>query len=159
MSVYKFSVNDIGGDPVLLKEYMGKVILIVNTASSCGFTPQYEGLENLFKKYQNDFTVLAFPCNQFGAQESGSEKEISEFCNLRFNISFPLFSKIEVNGKNEHKLFTYLKSSLPGLMGSKKIKWNFTKFLIDKEGNPVQRYAPTATPESLEKDILKLIKD
>ena len=156
MNIYDYSANDIMGDKISLSDFKDKVILVVNTASTCGFTPQYEGLEALYKKYQDDFVVLGFPCNQFGKQESGDENSIAEFCQLNFSTSFPLFSKIEVNGKNEHPLFSFLKKSLPGVMGSQKIKWNFTKLLINKEGIPVQRYAPTTTPESIEDDIKKL---
>jgi glutathione peroxidase len=156
MSVYDYQAKNINGEEVNLSDYKGKVLLIVNTASECGFTPQYAGLEELYKKYQDKFEVLAFPCNQFGGQEPGDESKIKEFCDLRFNITFPLFSKIDVNGENTHPLFNYLKSQAPGLMGSKKIKWNFTKFLIDKNGNVVSRFAPTAKPESLEDDIKKL---
>lgn len=156
MSVYDHQVKNINGKEVNLSEYKGKVLLIVNTASECGLTPQYEGLEELYKKYKDNLEILAFPCNQFGGQEPGDEEKIKEFCDLRFNISFPLFSKIEVNGENTHPLYNYLKQEAPGVMGTKKIKWNFTKFLIDREGNVIKRFAPTSTPESLEDDIKKL---
>jgi glutathione peroxidase len=156
MSIYDHQVKNINGKDVSLSDYKGKVLLVVNTASECGLTPQYEGLEELYKKYKDNLEILAFPCNQFGGQEPGDEEKIKEFCNLRFNISFPLFAKIEVNGENTHPLYNYLKQEAPGLMGTKKIKWNFTKFLIDKEGNVIKRFAPTSTPESLEDDIKKL---
>lgn len=156
MSIYDHQVKNINGKDVSLSDYKGKVLLVVNTASECGLTPQYEGLEELYKKYKDNLEILAFPCNQFGGQEPGDEEKIKEFCNLRFNISFPLFAKIDVNGENTHPLYNYLKQEAPGLMGTKKIKWNFTKFLIDKEGNVIKRFAPTSTPESLEDDIKKL---
>lgn len=155
MSIYDYKAKDIKGNDVSLTDFKGKNILIVNTASACGFTPQYEGLENLYKKYKDDLVILAFPCNQFGGQESGNNDEISNFCDLRFNITFPLFEKIEVNGDNTHPLFKYVKSELPGLLGSQKIKWNFTKFLFDKEGNAIKRYAPTDTPEKIDEDLQK----
>jgi glutathione peroxidase len=160
MSIYDLAVNDITGKEVKLDEYKGKVILVVNTASKCGFTPQYEGLENLYEKYKDqDFVVLGFPCNQFGKQEPGDESEIQEFCRASFSIKFPMFQKIEVNGQNEHPLYTHLKEKAPGVLGSKKIKWNFTKFMISKDGEKIERYAPTTKPESLEEDIQKLLKE
>ncbi len=159
MSIYDYKAKDVNGKEVELSDYKGKVVLVVNTASDCGFTPQYEGLQDLYKKYKDDgLEILAFPCNQFGGQEKGDEGAIKEFCDLRFNISFPLFSKIEVNGENTHPLYDYLKNEKKGLLGSTKIKWNFTKFLIDKDGNPVDRFAPTTKPESMEDDIKKLLK-
>ena len=159
MSIYDYKAKDVNGKEVELSDYKGKVVLVVNTASDCGFTPQYEGLQDLYKKYKDDgLEILAFPCNQFGGQEKGDEGAIKEFCDLRFNISFPLFSKIEVNGENTHPLYNYLKNEKKGLLGSTKIKWNFTKFLIDKDGNPVDRFAPTTKPESMEDDIKKLLK-
>lgn len=158
MNIYDFKAKLTDANEVPLSNYKGKTLLIVNTASACGFTPQYEGLENLYKKYKDSgLVVMAFPSNQFGKQEPGSDAEIKEFCDLKFNITFPLFSKIEVNGDNAHPMYQYLKESLPGLMGSKAIKWNFTKFLIDKEGKPVKRYAPTDTPESIDKDIAAIL--
>ncbi|MGV2870756.1 glutathione peroxidase [Colwellia sp. E150_009] len=156
--IYQFSANDTSGQPIGLKQFKNKVMLIVNTASDCGFTPQYEGLQDLYQKYQPEgFEVLAFPCNQFKQQEKGNDAEIKQFCDLRFNIKFPLFSKIEVNGENTHPLFTFLKSKAPGIMGSKRIKWNFTKFLVNKEGEVVKRYAPTTKPEAIESDIKNLL--
>ncbi len=158
MNIYDFRAKLTDTNELTLSEYKGKTLLIVNTASACGFTPQYEGLENLYKKYKDSgLVVLAFPCNQFGKQEPGSDSEIKEFCDLKFNISFPLFSKVDVNGDDAHPLFQYLKDSLPGILGSKAVKWNFTKFLVDKEGKPVKRYAPTDTPESIEKDIQAIL--
>jgi glutathione peroxidase len=157
MSIYDFTAINNKGEEVSLSTYKDKVLLIVNTASACGFTPQYKELEELRKEYKDQFEVLAFPCNQFGAQEKGSDTEIAQFCDLTFNISFPLHSKIDVNGSDTHPLFDFLKSELPGLMGSKKIKWNFTKFLIDKNGKPIKRYAPTTTPRDIESDIKKLL--
>lgn len=159
MSIYDYKAKDVNGKEVKLSDYKGKVLLVVNTASDCGFTPQYEGLQNLYNKYKDDgLEILAFPCNQFGGQEKGDEAKIKEFCDLRFNITFPLFSKIEVNGDNTHPLYDYLKNEKKGLLGSTKIKWNFTKFLIDKDGNPIDRFAPTTKPESMEDDIKKLLK-
>ena len=158
MNIYDFKAKLTDANEVSLSDYKGKTLLIVNTASACGFTPQYEGLENLYRKYKDSgLMIMAFPSNQFGKQEPGSDAEIKEFCDLKFKISFPLFSKIEVNGDNAHPLYQYLKEALPGLLGSKAVKWNFTKFLIDKEGKPVKRYAPTDTPESIEKDIAAIL--
>lgn len=158
MSIYEFSAYLNSGEEVKLESYKGKVLLIVNTASACGFTPQYAGLEELYKKYKDsNFEILAFPCNQFGAQEKGSDVDIKAFCDLNFNISFPLFAKIDVNGNDAHPLYKYLTKEQKGLLGSAKIKWNFTKFLVDKEGNPVDRFAPTTKPEALEEDIKKLL--
>lgn len=154
MNIYDFRVKQTEGSDVSIGDFKGKTLLVVNTASACGFTPQYEGLENLYKKYKDKgLMILAFPCNQFGKQEPGSDSEIKEFCDLKFNITFPLMSKVEVNGDDAEPLFQYLKEKLPGIMGSQAIKWNFTKFLIDKEGKPVKRYAPKDMPESMEKDI------
>ena len=156
--IYQFSANDTSGQSIDLAQFKNKVMLIVNTASDCGFTPQYEGLQDLYQKYQPEgFEVLAFPCNQFKQQEKGNDAEIKQFCDLRFNIKFPLFSKIEVNGENAHPLFDFLKSEAPGLLGSKGIKWNFTKFLVNKKGEVVKRYAPTTKPEAIESDIKILL--
>ncbi|WP_372652358.1 glutathione peroxidase [Halobacteriovorax sp.] len=158
MSVYDFKVKTNKNEEVELSNYKDKVLLIVNTASKCGFTPQYAGLEELYKKYKDQgLEVLAFPCNQFGAQEPGSNEEIASFCDLQFNISFPLFDKVDVNGSETHPLFKYLKEEAPGLLGSKKVKWNFTKFLVSKDGTQITRFAPTSKPESLEDDIKKLL--
>jgi glutathione peroxidase len=154
MSVYDFSAKNIAGEDVALDQYRGKILLIVNTASKCGFTPQYKGLEALYKDLQDKgLVVLGFPCNQFGSQEKGSEEEISEFCELNFGVTFPLFAKIEVNGENAHPLYAYLKKEAKGILGSEKIKWNFTKFLVNRDGEVVRRYAPTDKPEAIRKDI------
>lgn len=158
MSIYEISVKAIDGKEVNLGAYRGKVLLIVNVASRCGFTPQYEGLENLYRKYQSQgLVVLGFPCNQFGAQEPGTEAEIKNFCETNYQVSFPLFSKINVNGPEAHPLFEHLKNESPGILGTKAIKWNFTKFLVDKNGQVVKRFAPTDKPESLEKAICELV--
>ena len=158
MSIYEYSAKNIAGKDISLADYEGKVMLIVNTASKCGFTPQFEGLENLHKELADDgLAVLGFPCNQFGSQDPGDNGEIEEFCQLNYGVSFPMFSKIEVNGNGTHPLYKYLKDEAKGLMGSKNIKWNFTKFLVDKEGNVVKRYAPTDKPSAIKKDIEKLL--
>ena len=157
-TVMDFSATLSNGNEVALGDYAGKVLLIVNTASKCGFTPQYTGLESLQKTYSaNGFSVLAFPCNQFGGQEPGTEQEIESFCDLNYQTSFPLFSKIEVNGASSHQLFTHLKSEAPGVLGSKRIKWNFTKFLVNQQGQVVKRYAPSTKPEAIAKDIEALL--
>lgn len=157
-SIYDFTVKKNNTQEVSLKEYQDKVLLIVNTASKCGLTPQYEALETLYKKYKdNGFAVLAFPCNQFGEQEPGTDQEIVEFCSLTYKVSFPLFSKINVNGEHAHPLYNFLKSSAPGLLGSEAIKWNFTKFLIDSQGNVIDRFAPTTKPEDIEENIKSLL--
>jgi glutathione peroxidase len=157
MTIADFEANDISGKPQRLADYRGKVVLVVNTASACGFTPQYAGLQRLYDKYRSDFVVLGFPCNQFGAQEPGDSAEIRNFCDNRFDVGFPMFEKIDVNGKDAHPLFRYLKKQAPGILGSQAIKWNFTKFLIDRSGKPVKRFAPTTKPEDLERHIRKLI--
>ena len=157
-SIADFTVATNKGDELDLKEKLGKVLLVVNTASKCGFTPQYDGLEKLFQDYkEKDFEVLAFPCNQFGAQEPGEAEEIEQFCKVNFGLTFPLMQKVEVNGENASPLFDWMKKEAPGLMGSKAIKWNFTKFLIDREGNVVKRYGPADAPASIAKDIEKLL--
>jgi len=157
-TVFDFTAQDIAGKDVDLSQYQGKVLLIVNTASKCGFTPQYKGLQALFEKYrERGLEVLGFPCNQFGHQEPGDEAAISEFCELNFGVDFPLFGKIDVNGDNAHPLYKHLKEEAPGLLGSKAVKWNFTKFLVNRDGQVVKRYAPTDKPESLAKDIEKLL--
>jgi glutathione peroxidase len=156
-SIYDFSASSLAGEDTPLKQFEGKVLLIVNTASACGFTPQYKGLEALQQKYgARGFSVLGFPCNQFGRQEPGDAAEIGEFCSSKFDVTFPMFDKIEVNGDNAHPLYQYLRREKTGLLGSA-IKWNFTKFLIDRSGKVVGRYAPIATPESLTKDIEALL--
>ena len=157
-SIYDFSCKDSSGNEVNLSDFQGKILLIVNTASKCGFTPQYDGLQSLQEKYDSEkFSVLAFPCNQFGGQEPGSDNEIQEFCSLNFNTTFPVFSKIEVNGENAHPLYKFLCSEKKGVLGSEKIKWNFTKFLINGSGEPAARYASTTTPDKILKDIDNLI--
>ena len=153
-----FSAERLTGGEELLTRYAGKVLLIVNTASQCGFTPQFAGLEALYTRYKNrGFEVLGFPCNQFGGQEPGNADEIEEFCKVNFGLTFPLMAKVDVNGPDASPLFDWMKKEAPGLMGSKSIKWNFTKFLIDREGNVVKRYAPTDSPASIAKDIEKLL--
>ena len=153
-SVHDFTVRTIDGTDQSLADYRGKVLLVVNVASECGFTPQYEGLEALQRKFQDrGFAVLGFPCNQFGAQEPGSEAQIKSFCETRFGVSFPLFAKIDVNGPRAHPLYEFLKSSEPGLLGTEAIKWNFTKFLVGKDGKTVKRYAPQTKPEAIASDI------
>jgi len=153
-TVYDFSATTNDGKSKKLGDYKGKVLLVVNTASKCGFTPQYKGLEELYKKYsKRGFAVLGFPSNQFGQQEPGADSEISEFCELNFGVTFPLFSKIDVNGPNAHPLYKYLTAEKKGFLGTEGIKWNFTKFLIGKDGEVIERYAPTTKPEELEKDI------
>jgi glutathione peroxidase len=157
-AIYQFNALNNKKEIVELKDYQNKVILIVNTASACGFTPQYEGLQSLYSEYQTQgLEVLAFPCNQFKQQEKGSNEEIKQFCDLTFNIKFPLFDKIDVNGESTHPLFTFLKAQAPGILGSKSIKWNFTKFLVNRQGQVVKRYAPTTKPESIKADIEKLL--
>ena len=158
MSIYDLTVKDAKGSDVRLSDYKGKVLLIVNTATGCGFTPQYEGLQTLYETYQaQGLEILDFPCNQFGHQAPGTEEEIVTFCKGRFGVTFRQFAKINVNGEDESPLYTYLKSQKGGVMGSN-IKWNFTKFLIDRDGNVVERYAPTVTPEKLENEIKELLK-
>lgn len=153
-SIYSFSARTIDGNEAKLSDYAGQVLLIVNVASECGFTPQYAGLETLYRDYRDQgFVVLAFPCNQFGRQEPGDSDTISEFCQSRYDISFPLFEKIEVNGPGAHPLYVWLKSQKAGILGSPSIKWNFSKFLVNRQGKVIQRLGPTAKPESLRKEI------
>lgn len=155
--IYDIRVIDRLGEEHSMSEYRGKTLLIVNTATGCGFTPQYEGLEKLYRKYKDKgFEILDFPCNQFGKQAPGTAEENHEFCQLKYDTSFPQFAKIEVNGANEHPLYTFLKSQKGGLLG-KKIKWNFTKFLIDKDGNVIERFAPTVKPEDIDEKISAII--
>jgi glutathione peroxidase len=154
---YDFTVLSLQGNEVTLEKYKGKVVLVVNTASECGFTPQFEGLEALYQKYKDQgLEILGFPCNQFGNQEPGDEKSIAEGCVVNYGVTFPMFSKVDVNGDHAAPLFKYLKKEKGGLLGSK-IKWNFTKFLIDRNGKPVERFAPITKPKNLEKDIEKLL--
>ncbi|MBQ8541255.1 MAG: glutathione peroxidase [Clostridia bacterium] len=157
MSIYNLTAKASDGSEQSLSAYKGKVLLIVNTATGCGFTPQYEALQALYEKYHaQGFEVLDFPCNQFGNQAPGTDEEITSFCTLNYNTTFPRFAKVEVNGENEHPLFTYLKKEKGGIMGSK-IKWNFTKFLVDKEGKVVSRFSPTTTPDAIESKIKALL--
>lgn len=157
--IYSFSAVSLQGKEISLEKYRGKVVLIVNTASKCGLTPQYEGLEELYSKYrEKGFEVLGFPCNQFGGQEPGTEKEIAEGCLINYGVTFQMFSKIDVNGKGAHPLFVFLKKRLSSVFGGR-IKWNFTKFLIDRNGVPVKRYAPTVIPEKLTEDIERLLNE
>jgi len=157
-SVYDFEAKAIDGKTISLGDFKGKALLIVNVASKCGFTPQYEGLEELQKKYgEQGFAVLGFPCNQFGSQEPGAEAEIQSFCTMNFGVSFPMFSKVDVNGDETHPLYEYLKESLPGVLGTKAVKWNFTKFLVDKNGKPIKRYAPQDKPSDIAADIEKVL--
>lgn len=157
MNLHNFSALDITGKERKLSEFAGKVVLVVNTASACGFTPQYSGLQALQEKFPENLAVLGFPCNQFGGQEPGTEAEIRTFCDLNFNVTFPLFAKVDVNGKNAHPLYKYLTREVPGILGTEAIKWNFTKFLIGRDGLPIARYAPSTKPEDIEADILKAI--
>ncbi|HTP47302.1 MAG TPA: glutathione peroxidase [Casimicrobiaceae bacterium] len=157
-SVYDFSVKDIHGKEQKLDRYKDKVMLIVNVASKCGYTPQYKGLEQLYEKlHSRGLEVLGFPCNQFGAQEPGTENEIESFCELNYGVSFPLFAKIEVNGDGADPLYKYLKKAKPGLLGTEAIKWNFTKFLVDRKGNVVERYGSNVEPQAMADDIQKLL--
>jgi glutathione peroxidase len=157
-NIYDFTVEDIQGRQQKLERYKDKVMLIVNVASKCGFTPQYKGLETLYEKmHTRGFEVLGFPCNQFGAQEPGSKEEIVKFCELNYGVKFPMFAKIDVNGDHAAPLYQYLKKAKPGLLGSEGIKWNFTKFLVDRKGNVIDRYAPNVEPETIAGDIEKLL--
>jgi len=158
MSIYDFEVKTIDGQEISMSKYKNKVLLIVNVASKCGFTPQYEGLEALYSKYKKeDFMILGFPSNQFSNQEPGTNKEIQEFCKLTYGVEFDMFAKVDVNGENEIPLYTYLKKEASGIFGTKSIKWNFTKFLIDKNGKVIDRYGSTTKPEDIEIDIKKLL--
>jgi glutathione peroxidase len=157
-SIYDFDALSIGGVPVKLEQYRGQVLLIVNTASKCGFTPQFEGLEKLWKDYgQKGLTVLGFPCNQFGGQDPGNNGEIESFCQVNYGVSFPMMGKIDVNGGQAHPLYQWLTHEAPGILGTKSIKWNFTKFLVDRQGRVLGRYAPTDTPKALIADIEKAL--
>ena len=157
-ALYEMSAERLHGGTQSLADYAGQVLLVVNTASNCGFTPQYAGLESLYQRYHaRGLTILGFPCNQFGAQEPGTAAEIAAFCETSYGVSFPLFAKIDVNGEHAHPLFRHLKKAAPGLLGSEAIKWNFTKFLISRDGEVVKRYAPTLAPEAIAKDIEALL--
>ncbi|HVI50065.1 MAG TPA: glutathione peroxidase [Candidatus Sulfotelmatobacter sp.] len=157
-SLYDIALKTIDGDTVSLGQYAGKVLLIVNVASKCGFTKQYAGLEALYRRFKDrGLVVLGFPCDQFGHQEPGSEAEIKSFCSLTYDVTFPMFAKIEVNGSGTHPLYAALKTELAGILGTEGIKWNFTKFLVDRQGTPIERYAPTVTPEAMAADIEALL--
>jgi glutathione peroxidase len=160
MTVYDFTARNIMGRNVSLSKYRGKVLLVVNVASRCGFTPQYTGLEALHRKHKaGGLVVLGFPCDQFGHQEPGDEAEIKRFCSTTYDVTFPLFAKIDVNGPETHPLYQYLKSESPGLLGSEAIKWNFTKFLVGRDGRVLKRYAPRDTPEGIEREVEKALGD
>lgn len=158
-NIYDFTVKDLQGNDLNLAQYKDKVMVIVNTASQCGLTPQYKLLEDIYQKYKDrGLVILGFPCNQFGTQEPGSEEEIKSFCETHYSVTFPMFSKIDVNGVNEAELYKNLKTTLPGLLGSKAIKWNFTKFLVDKKGTPIKRFSPKDSPEKMIPLIEELLK-
>ncbi|MGF1759574.1 glutathione peroxidase [Photobacterium sagamiensis] len=157
-SFYELSASNIRGENVLMSDFAGKVVLVVNTASECGFTPQYQGLQDLYAKYKDQgLVVLGFPCNQFGGQEPGENQQIAEACQINYGVEFPMFEKVDVNGHDSHEIFQYLTQALPGTFG-KKVKWNFTKFLIARDGKPLKRFAPTKKPESLEADVVRQLK-
>ena len=158
MSVYDFAVTAIDGAPRSMADYRGRPLLIVNVASACGFTPQYAGLEALYRKYKDEgFVVLGFPCDQFGRQEPGTNEEIQQFCSLTYDVTFPMFAKIEVNGAGAHPLFAWLKQQKKGLLGSEAIKWNFSKFLVGRDGSVIKRYGPNDTPKAIEKDVAAIL--
>ena len=160
MNVFDFQATSLDGKAVDLAQYRGKVLLIVNTASKCGFTPQYQGLELLYRRYQDQgVEVLGFPCNQFGGQEPGTDAEIGDFCEKNYGVSFPMFAKVDVNGNDAHPLFQHLKSEAPGVLGTEGIKWNFTKFLIGRDGKVVHRYAPQTKPEDIAEDVDRLLAE
>ncbi|MDD2528856.1 MAG: glutathione peroxidase [Lentimicrobiaceae bacterium] len=157
MNFYDFKARQLQGETVSMGEFKGKTVLVVNTASKCGLTPQYEGLEKLYQKYKDkDFVVVGFPCNQFGSQEPGDANDIQEFCEINYGVTFPMFAKVDVNGENAHPIYKFLKTQLGGIFGNK-IKWNFTKFLIDKNGKPVKRFSPMTKPEKMESAIEKIL--
>ena len=159
MDIYGYSARTLAGATQSLDAYRGSVLLIVNVASKCGFTPQYAGLEALYRRYRDQgFSVLGFPCNQFGHQEPGDEAAIREFCSLTYDVSFPMFARINVNGEDAHPLYGFLKSARPGLLGLAAIKWNFTKFLVGKDGVPIRRYAPTDKPDSIGADVAEALQ-
>ncbi|WP_456238244.1 glutathione peroxidase [Methylomonas rapida] len=159
-TIYSYSANSLAGETIPLESFKGQVLLIVNTASRCGFTPQYRGLEQLYREFKDQgFAVLGFPCNQFGKQEPGNSQEIADFCEMTYQVSFPLFEKIAVNGKHAHPLYTFLKSQASGALGSQAIKWNFTKFLIDRQGRVVKRYSPFRAPAAIRSDIEHLLQN
>jgi len=157
MSIYDYKVKDSNGNAVSLKDYEGKALLIINTATGCGFTPQYEGLQDLYEKYKEQgFEILDFPCNQFANQAPGTQEEIQSFCQSRYGVTFPMFAKVDVNGKNEEPLFGFLKSQQKGILGQN-VKWNFTKFLVDKKGNVLERFAPTTTAEKIDAKVADIL--
>ncbi len=156
-SAHDFSAKNLQGQDVSLGQYKGKYLLVVNVASKCGFTPQYEGLEKMYEELKNNVEVLGFPCNQFGAQEPGDENEIKNFCSLTYSVTFPMFAKVDVNGDNTHPFYKFLKGEKPGILGTEAIKWNFTKFLVDPQGQVLKRYAPTDTPEKIKNDLKALL--
>lgn len=157
-SIYDIKVNNIKNEEISMEQFKDKVLLIVNVASKCGFTPQYKELEEIYREYKDKgLEILGFPCNQFGFQEPGNNDEIYTFCSTTYNVSFPMFSKIDVNGANTHELYNYLKEKAPGILGTEGVKWNFTKFLVDKKGNVVKRYAPQDTPKKIADDIKKYL--
>ncbi|MEK4464532.1 glutathione peroxidase [Paenibacillus sp. FSL H8-0315] len=159
MSIYDFEVNTLKGEEKSLSKYKGKVLLVVNTASKCGFTPQYKGLQEVYEKFKDrGFEVLGFPSNQFAGQEPGESDEIAEYCEINYGVTFPMFEKIDVKGDEAHPLFKYLSKEAPGVLGSKSVKWNFTKFLVDQDGRVLKRFAPKTTPQQIESDISKLLK-
>ncbi|WP_379132451.1 glutathione peroxidase [Paenibacillus sp. sgz500958] len=158
MSIYDLKANTLRGEEESLSKYKGKVLLVVNTASNCGFTPQYKGLQKVYEKFKDrGFEVLGFPSNQFANQEPGGSDEISEFCEINYGVTFPLYEKIDVNGKQAHPVFQYLSKEAPGILGTRKVKWNFTKFLVDQEGRVLKRFSPKTTPEQIEEHINKLL--
>ena len=157
-TLYEMGATTIDGGNQSFLDYQGKTLLVVNVASKCGFTPQYTGLESMYRKYKDKgFVILGFPCDQFAHQEPGNEQEIKSFCSLKYDVSFPMFAKVDVNGTNTAPLYKYLKHEAAGFLGTEAVKWNFTKFLIDKHGKVIRRYAPTDTPESIEKDVAKIL--
>jgi glutathione peroxidase len=156
-SIYDFKVQDIDGKEFDMAQLKGKYTLVVNVASKCGFTKQYTGLEKLWQEHKDQLTIVGFPCNQFGNQEPGGEEEIKSFCSLKYNVTFPMMKKVDVNGDNTAPIYKYLKHAKPGILGTEGVKWNFTKFLVDKNGEPVKRYSPTDDPESIEKDLKKML--
>ncbi|MEK4063013.1 MULTISPECIES: glutathione peroxidase [Paenibacillus] len=158
MSIYDFEANTLRGEEESLSKYKGKVLLVVNTASKCGFTPQYKGLQEVYDKFKDrGFEVLGFPSNQFAGQEPGESEDIAEFCEINYGVSFPMYEKVDVKGDEAHPLFKYLSKEAPGVLGSKSVKWNFTKFLVDQEGRVLKRFAPQTTPDQIEADIAKLL--
>ncbi|OBZ11525.1 glutathione peroxidase [Bacillus sp. FJAT-27264] len=159
MSIYDFEAQTLRGEEESLSKYKGKVLLVVNTASKCGLTPQYKGLQEVYEKFKDrGFEILGFPSNQFAGQEPGESEEIAEFCEINYGVSFPMYEKIDVNGSNAHPLFKYLSEEAPGVLGSKSIKWNFTKFLVDQDGRVLKRFAPKTTPDQIEAEINQLLK-